>query len=126
MEEPKEVPNALQSAVLEFKTVQEHKKQIKLTAAPINKRQKELNQKIITFMQENDIDRLNMGNEALVLYETERKATLNAETLPDILASHPMFKDKPKAEIEALSGFVFDNRPVVKGLNLKRIGSKSK
>lgn len=120
-----DIPETFKTAILEFHDVQDQKNILKKTSAPLNRKQKELNEKIVAFMTEHEIERLDVGNESLVLRETERKEPLKPENMPDIVKIHPHFKDKSPNEVEEFVTFVFDNRPTIQGKSLKRIKPKT-
>jgi len=115
------IPEHFQRAISEFEHVHQAKQELKKNSEPLNKKQKELNERILKFMIENELDSFDLGNgQVLLLKDTKKTPTLSPEMLTEIIKGHSIFAGKSPQAMNEFVTFVYDSRPVEHGKTVRR------
>jgi hypothetical protein len=120
------LPAHFTASAREYDRLEDERDTLAKQVKEIVTREKELNGTIETFMKENDIPAISVGNTTYKLATTKKVAPFNKETVVGLVKTHPIFQSKPDDEVSAFVEYIFEKRPATEQIVLRKSRARTK
>lgn len=116
------------SMVLTYANIHDKKSMIRKEVLNLTKHQKTLSDQIEKVMMDNDVERIDVGDGVVSLYNSKRTSPVNKDTIAGALDTHPFFEKVPNRSdvIESIVEHIYSSRKVTLTPSLKRTTTRKK